>query len=419
MTNRIPTPPKARTVIVGVDTHTHVHVAVAIDSWGIRLGDHAFVADSGDYEALVTWAETHGRIEAFGIEGTGSYGAGLARAVHRAGHHVVEVNRGDRRTRRAAGKSDTIDAEVAARSLLAGQSTAIPKTADGAVEMIRQLKITRDTAMKARTTAMNTLKRLCCNFRAATSGWTTFGKHRTGSPIMPSDNPFKWRQFEPALILQGVRWYLRYALSYRDLEDMMRERGLCVDHTTIYRWVQRYAPEIDKRCRPFLRRTNDSYRIDETYVRVAGAWTYLYRGVDSNGDTLDFLLRATRDRKAAIAFFRKTLGAAHTTPPRVVTVDKNPAYPVAFEAVRHEGLVRPRSNLRQCKYLNNIIEQDHRFIKRRTRPMLGFKRFTTAWRTLRGIEIMHALRKGQARWMAKGDVVGQTQLIHKVFGLAA
>ena len=160
MTNRITTPPEARTVIVGVDTHKHVHVAVAIDSWGIRLGDHAFVADSGGYEALVTWAETHGRIEAFGIEGTGSYGAGLARAVHRAGHHVVEVNRGDRRTRRAAGKSDTIDAEVAARSLLAGQSTAIPKTADGAVEMIRQLKITRDTAMKARTTAMNTLKQI-------------------------------------------------------------------------------------------------------------------------------------------------------------------------------------------------------------------------------------------------------------------
>ena len=124
MTNRITTPPKARTVIVGVDAHKHVHVAVAIDSWGIRLGDHAFVADSGGYEALVTWAETHGRIKAFGIEGTGSYGAGLARAVHRAGHHVVEVNRGDRRTRRAAGKSDTIDAEVAARSLLAGHPTA-------------------------------------------------------------------------------------------------------------------------------------------------------------------------------------------------------------------------------------------------------------------------------------------------------
>ena len=160
MTNRIPTPPDARTVIVGVDTHTHVHVAVAIDSWGIRLRDHAFVVDSGGYQALITWAETHGRIDAFGIEGTGSYGAGLARAVRRAGHRVVEVNRGDRRTRRAAGKSDTLDAEVAARSVLAGQSTAIPKTADGAVEMIRQLKITRDTAVKARTTAMNTLKQI-------------------------------------------------------------------------------------------------------------------------------------------------------------------------------------------------------------------------------------------------------------------
>ena len=160
MTNRLPTPPDARTVIVGVDTHKHVHVAVAIDSWGIRLRDQAFVADSGGYQALITWAETHGRIDAFGIEGTGSYGAGLARAVRRAGHRVLEVNRGDRRTRRAAGKSDTIDAEVAARSVLAGQSTAIPKTADGVVEMMRQLKITRDTAVKARTTAMNTLKQI-------------------------------------------------------------------------------------------------------------------------------------------------------------------------------------------------------------------------------------------------------------------
>ena len=160
MTTRMPTPPDTRKVIVGVDTHKYVHVAVAIDSWGIRLRDEAFVADSGGYQALITWAETHGRIEAFGIEGTGSYGAGLARAVRRAGHRVVEVNRGDRRTRRAAGKSDTIDAEVAARSVLAGQSTAIPKTADGAVEMMRQLKITRDTAVKTRTTAMNTLMQI-------------------------------------------------------------------------------------------------------------------------------------------------------------------------------------------------------------------------------------------------------------------
>ena len=116
-------------------------------------------------------------------------------------------------------------------------------------------------------------------------------------------------------------------------------------------------------------------------MRVGGAWHYLDRGVDSNGDTLDFLLRATRDRNAAIAFFRKTGGASHTTPPRVVNVDKNPAYPIAFEAIKHEGFFRPRSSLRQCTYLNNVIEQDQRCINRRTRPMLGFKRFTTAWRT--------------------------------------
>ena len=160
MTESMTTQPQARKVIVGVDTHKHVHVAVAVDTWGIRLGDQSFVADSGGYQALITWAEAHGPIEAFGIEGTGSYGAGLAGTVRQAGHRVVEVNRGDRRTRRAAGKSDTVDAEVAARSVLAGQSTATPKTADGAVEMMRQLKVARDTAVKARTTAMITLKQI-------------------------------------------------------------------------------------------------------------------------------------------------------------------------------------------------------------------------------------------------------------------
>ena len=163
MTTSILIQPEARTVIIGVDTHKHVHVAVAIDTRGIRLGDQSFVADSGGYRALITWADTHGRIKAFGIEGTGSYGAGLPRAVRRAGHRVVEVNRGDRHTRRAVGKSDTVDAESAARSVLAGQATATPKTGDGVVEMIRQLKIARDTAGKARTAAMVTLKQIVVN----------------------------------------------------------------------------------------------------------------------------------------------------------------------------------------------------------------------------------------------------------------
>ena len=195
MTNRMTSPPDARKVIVGVDTHTHVHVAVAIDTWGIRLGDQSFVADSGGYQALITWAETHGRLEAFGIEGTGSYGAGLARAVRRAGHRVVEVNRGDRRTRRAAGKSDTVDAEVAARSVLAGQSTAIPKTADGAVEMMRQLKVARDSAVKARTTAMNTLKQIVvhappgCEKPSKPAPTTTCSRAAPDSDRVPSTRP--------------------------------------------------------------------------------------------------------------------------------------------------------------------------------------------------------------------------------------
>lgn len=152
-----------RKVIVGVDTHKHMHVAVAIDTFGARLEDHSCSADSGGYSKLVNWAEKLGRIEAFGIEGTGSYGAGLTSAIRRRSHRVVEVNRGDRRTRRANGKSDTVDAESAARSVLNGQSCAIPKTADGHSEMVRQIKVARDTAVKARTSAMITLKQIVVN----------------------------------------------------------------------------------------------------------------------------------------------------------------------------------------------------------------------------------------------------------------
>lgn len=149
-------------VIVGIDTHKHIHVAVALNQHGARLGDRAVSADSGGYAQLEAWAQELGRVEGFGIEGTGSYGAGLTSYLRRCGHQVVEVNRGDRRSRRSNGKSDAIDAEAAARSVLAGTSTAIPKTADGPV-MIRQVKIARDTARKGRTSAIITLKALIVN----------------------------------------------------------------------------------------------------------------------------------------------------------------------------------------------------------------------------------------------------------------
>lgn len=156
-----------RKVIVGVDTHKLCHVAVAVDTFGERLEDRAVSADSGGYRQFAEWAETLGRVTAFGVEGTGSYGAGLTSMLRRRGHRVVEVNRGNRQARRTTGKSDTADAEVAARQVLAGVATAVPKTADGQVEMIRQIKIARDTAVKARTSAIITLKQIVVNAPAS------------------------------------------------------------------------------------------------------------------------------------------------------------------------------------------------------------------------------------------------------------
>jgi IS6 family transposase len=232
-------------------------------------------------------------------------------------------------------------------------------------------------------------------------------------------NPFKWRHYAPAIILLCVRWYLRYSLSYRDLAEMMAERGLPVDHTTIYRWVQRYAPELQKRVRAQLQPTNDSWRVEETYIKMHGDWAYLYRAVDSAGNTLDFVLNPFRHAQAVEYFFRQLLGGAHTVPPRVITVDQNAAYPPAFKALQEEGQLAAECVLRPVKYLNTIIEQDHRFIKRRVRPGLGFSWYRTAWATLQGDEAMNQLRKGQVAGTSKGDSGSQVRFIDRAFGLAA
>src|SRR5512135_489010 len=232
-------------------------------------------------------------------------------------------------------------------------------------------------------------------------------------------NAFKWRHFEAEIILLCVRWYLRYSLSYRDLEEMMLERGLHVDSTTIYRWVQRYAPELDKRSRSHLKATTDSWRVDETYVKVKGTWMYLYRAVDSEGNTLEFRLSATRDAEAAKRFFSKTLHASHTVVPRVITVDKNAAYPKALKELKTEGTIPEGCELRQVKYLNNIVEQDHRFIKRRVKPGLGFFSPETAWNTLQGYEVMNMVRKGQVQGVNKGNIRAQVAFISNLFGVAA
>ena len=229
---------------------------------------------------------------------------------------------------------------------------------------------------------------------------------------------FKWRHYQPEIILLTVRWYLRYALSYRDLEEMMVERGLSVVHTTIFRWVQEYAPELDNRSRSHLKKSNDSWRVDETYVKVGGKWMYLYRAVDSTGQTLDFLLNATRSKRAAKRFFRRALGRPHTTTPRVINVDRNAAYIGSIEELKAEGLLPQSCERRPVKYLNNIVEQDHRFIKRRVKPGLGFGSYPTAWRTIRGYETMSMIRKGQVKGVDKGDIRAQNQFVAQLFGLA-
>lgn len=233
------------------------------------------------------------------------------------------------------------------------------------------------------------------------------------------ENPFKWRHYEAEIILTCVRWYLRYALSYRDLAEMMIERGLGVVHTTLFRWVQEYAPEIDKRSRPHLKKSHDSWRVDETYVKVRGKWMYLYRAVDSTGQTLDFQLNETRSTRAAKRFFKKMLGSSHISVPRVINVDQNAAYPGAIHDLKQAGLLPDGSELRPVTYLNNIVEQDHRFIKRRVKPGLGFFSYPTAWRTLQGYEMMNMIRKGQIREVDKGNIQAQNQFVVGLFGLAA
>jgi transposase-like protein len=205
---------------------------------------------------------------------------------------------------------------------------------------------------------------------------------------------FRGRHFDREVIILCVRWYLRYKLSFRDLVEMMSERGLHLAHTTILRWVQRYAPEFIKRWNRFGQPAGRSWRVDETYVKVRGHWTYLYRAVDKRGRTIDFRLSRTRDVSAAKAFFRKAIGH-EGRPPQTITLDGYAASHRAVREMRGDGLLPKRTKLRSSKYLNNLIEQDHRGIKSRTGPMLGFQDFGCATITIAGIELLRRIHKGQ------------------------
>ena len=202
---------------------------------------------------------------------------------------------------------------------------------------------------------------------------------------------FKGSHFENDIILWAIRWYVAYPISYRHLEEMMQERGVHVDHATLNRWVIKYSPELEKEFRRRQQRVGTKWRMDETYVRVKGQWNYLYRAVDKEGLTVDFLLMPTRDRAAAEAFLRKAIRAQGL--PEKITIDQSSSNTAAIQ--RYNGTHRTAIMIRHCKYLNNIVEQDHRAVKRITQPMLGFKSFEAACCTIAGIEVMHAIRKGQ------------------------
>lgn len=198
----------------------------------------------------------------------------------------------------------------------------------------------------------------------------------------------------------------------------MQEPGVEVEHSTINRWVRKYAPELKKWIRPHLCGTNYSRRVDETYIKLKSRCKYLYCAVDWQENTLNFLLCAKREASAGERFLRKTLNAAHTQDPRVIQVDKNTAYPPAVNDLKAEEQLPETTELRQVKYLNKQVEQYHRFIKRLTKPGMGFGSFNTARRTLRGFEAVNIISKGQVQGVRKGDVRALIGLVSQLFEIA-
>jgi len=229
--------------------------------------------------------------------------------------------------------------------------------------------------------------------------------------MMAADSDlFKGRHFDQQVIMLCVRWYLSYKLSSRDLVNMMDERGIVLAHTTILRWVQRYVPEFEKRWGRYARSVGGSWRCDETYIKVKGRWTYLYRAVDKQGRTVDSLLSERRDVTAAKRFFRKAMKSHPTL--RVITLDAYAASHRAITELKSGEEMPQRVRIRSSKYLNNVVEQDHRRIKHRIRPMLGFKRFDTAAITIRGIELAEKIRKHQFK---TGKLVGRPKTAPEIW----
>jgi putative transposase len=221
---------------------------------------------------------------------------------------------------------------------------------------------------------------------------------------------FKGAHFPQDIILMGVRWYVAYPLSTRHVEELMLERGVHVDHSTINRWVVKYSPLLEEAFHRRKRPVWVSWRMDETYIKVKGEWRYLYRAVDKYGQTIDFLLTEHRDTEAALRFLKKAI--RRNGLPTMITIDGSDANAAAINRYNEEH--GTAIAIRQVKYLNNVVEQDHRGVKRVTRPMLGFKAFEAAQDTLVGIELMHMIKKRQMRVEAGDEGLTAAELFYSL-----
>lgn len=231
--------------------------------------------------------------------------------------------------------------------------------------------------------------------------------------------PLFWkRKFEPQVIVTCVRWYLRFCLSLRDLEELMAERGLAVDHTTIWRWAQAYGPEVNRRLHGEVKRKSSTWHMDETFVRIAGKWKYLFRAVDAHGQTVDFYLSDTRDREAAKLFLKRALANSDNRPPHVFARDGLRSYPAAIRELQAEGHVGRHCRQRTRRYGNNRIESDHRHVKRRLRAMQGPRTGATAWAVIQGIEAAQMIRKGQVLGITRHNLHGQAWVFGALLGVA-
>ena len=226
---------------------------------------------------------------------------------------------------------------------------------------------------------------------------------------------FKGRHFPRDLILMAIRWKLAYPLSYRNIEELLEERGADVDHSTVQKWVVHYAPQLEQIFRKRKKPVGRSWKMDETYIKVNGKWVYLYRAVDNDGATIDFMLSETRDRPAVLSFFKRAIGSSGF--PEKVNIDKSGANTAALERINSllflYGLWPLLIEVRRIKYLNNLVEQDHRGIKRITKSALGFKSFASAEATIAGIELHRMLKKGQL------ENAGDTSAWKQFYSLAA